>query len=99
MDTGVALVPQGRDTAGKRQAASSCLAMQIVWSGLVALAALMVSRPISVALYGNAARQDLVVLAALLAMTVAINAFTVSFVKWRREPARFFLLTVGAVVL
>src|SRR5579885_685205 len=90
MDTSVALVPQGRDAPGQRRAATSSLLMQILWSGVVALAA---------ALYGDPAREDLVVLASLLAMTLAGNAFTVSFVKWRREPARFFLLTVGGVAL
>ncbi|GEM_PF-6299507 len=99
MDTSVALVPQGRDAPGQRRAATSSLLMQILWSGVVALAALLASRPIAAALYGDPAREDLVVLASLLAMTLAINAFTVSFVKWRREPARFFLLTVGGVAL
>lgn len=99
MDTSVALVPQARDAEGQRRGVTSCFLMQILWGGLVALVGLLASRPIATALYGGPMRHDLVVLASLLAMTVAINAFTVSVVKWRREPARFFLLTVGAVAL
>ncbi|HYC12603.1 MAG TPA: oligosaccharide flippase family protein [Stellaceae bacterium] len=97
MDTTIGLALQGRDEGGQRRVTGSFLLAGAAWSALVALAAGISAPWLSERLFGDASHRDLVLLGAGLAMAQSMTLATVSIVKWRREPRRYLLLTVGSV--
>jgi len=97
MDTSIGLVLQGRDEGGRRQAVGSFLLAGALWGALVAVAAALAAPWLSEQLFGDRGHTLLVVLGACLALAQSLSIATVSIVKWKREPRRYLLLTVGSV--
>jgi len=99
IDVGMALLFQGLEPGRRRRAASSALAVQIAWAGCLTLGLIALAPRIAGAVFGDPARQGLIVLGALLLATQVWNNFIFNLAKWQRERGHYLLLTIGVVLL
>lgn len=96
MDTGVALLLQGRDGEAQRRAVSSYFLAELLWSGSVAVAAGLAAPLVAGALLGDQSRWALVVLAAALAVAQVLTHSALNIAKWKREPRTYLVIAVGS---
>src|SRR5690348_8173460 len=96
MDTGVALLLQGRDDSGQKRAVSSYLFTELLWSGSVAIAAGLAAPLLALPLLGDAKRSTLVILAASLAVAQVLTHSTLNIAKWKREPGTYLVIAIGS---
>jgi O-antigen/teichoic acid export membrane protein len=99
LDSSVALALQGRDPPAQGQAAVSALAAQLLSGGFVTVLAAILASPISARLFGDATHSRLVLSLAWLLLATVVNNFAANLLKWKREPARYIALIVGAMTL
>ena len=90
MDTGVALLLQGRDGTGQKRAVSSYLFTELLWSGLVAIVAGLAAPLLALPLLGDAKRSTLVILAASLAVAQVLTHSTLSLQNGSASRARIW---------
>jgi O-antigen/teichoic acid export membrane protein len=96
MDTGFALLLQGRDDHAQRSAVSSYLLAELFWSGAVAIAAGLAAPLLALPLLGDSSRWNLVLLAAALAVTQVLTHSTLNIAKWKREPGTYLVIAIGS---
>jgi O-antigen/teichoic acid export membrane protein len=97
METGVALLLQGRDPSGQQRAIGSYLLVQTLWGALVVAPAIAAAPWLSEILFGGPGRTGLVALGAGFALVQALTLAIVAIAKWTRRPAAYLVLSVGAV--
>ena len=98
IDWSLSLMLRDLDEPGRRRAATSALAMQLVWGVAVILVLLPAAPDLARLLFG-ATRGDflLLVTVAYLAVQV-VNNFAIAIARWRREAENYFILTVGYIL-
>jgi len=99
IDSGIALLLRRRQGERRDTGISSALAAQVVWAGLVAATTWYLAPQLAQFMFADAQRAELVRFAAVFLIVLVVNNFVGAVLKWRREPARFLLLTVASAGL
>lgn len=95
IDSGIALIFQTGDIHHQRRIITSSLIFQVSWSVVLVIILLFFSQPISRLLLNDTSPVGLVHLAFLILPAQSILNFAQNLHKWKQEPLRFGVITIG----
>ena len=98
IDWSLSLMLRGEDEAGRRRAATSALAMQLVWGAAVILVLLVAAPDLARLLFGDESGAGVVLITEAYLAVQVVNNFAIAIARWRREAENYFKLTVGYTV-